>query len=140
MKIKQDVKIILIFQVVKLREIFTKINELKYSLVNVIVKIISAELLIKKQNINLILLKVVGADESGIIHMIMKNELIKYAKINKELIIRNAKLEEIDGYVYIVCDEICDVFESSSILNISGDNLGVNFSEIKINKFDNEIF
>lgn len=86
------------------------------------------------------MIKVLAADDSGMIYVIMKNDTINHAKINNELIIRNAKIEEINGHIFIVCDEMCNIFESSNMIYLSAQALKINFSEIGINKLDYQLF
>jgi hypothetical protein len=140
LKTNLHVKYFNLLLVRKLRDIFTNINEMKYDLVNVIVKILSTELLITKGNANLSLIKILAGDDTGMINVILKNDFMKYTKINKELIIRNAKIEEINGHIYIVCDELCSVFDSSNMINFTSDSYKINFSDIKIEMLIYELF
>ena len=116
------------------------VNELRFEMINVIVKVISTDLLITKRVANLSVIKILAADDTGMINIILKNDLIKYAKINKELIIRNAKLNELNGHIFIICDELCSIFESSNLISITPNTFLVNFSEICIKKLKNELF
>jgi hypothetical protein len=109
-------------------------------MINVIVKVISTDLLITKRTANLSVIKILASDDTGMVHIILKNDLIKFAKINKELIIRNAKINELNGHIYIICDELCSIFESSNLITITPNSFLVNFSEICINKLKIELF
>ena len=132
-----------------MKEIFINVNELKNDIINTIVKIISSDILIRK-NINtypndeLCLLQCLVADETGTFNVIFKNENIKFAKLGKEIIIRDAKLEIINGYLILVCDENSILFESNNLINFnSGLNVSLdifaNFSKIKIKTLDRAI-
>jgi hypothetical protein len=139
----------IIFLVYKLKEIFTNINEIKnYTQINLIVKIISTEILIRK-TINpgslsgpgdeLILLQVCIADDTGTMKAIFKNENIKFAKIGENIIIRECKVETINGNIILICDENCHIFQSTGLFDnnsIQANVLEVNYSNIKLNNCD----
>jgi hypothetical protein len=100
--------------------------------------------MIKKQNSdsdnNLTLLQAVISDDTGTFNVIFKNELIKYAKLNNEIIIRNAKVEIINGYLFLICDDNSTIFESKiSNIKINMDSLELNYSKIKISKLQYEL-
>ena len=138
--------------VYKLKEIFININEIKnYTPVNVIVKILSTEILIRK-TINpgsmsgpgeeLLLLQVCIADDTGTMNAIFKNENIKFMKIGEEVIIRNAKIEVINGNIILISDENSNIFPSKGIIDLNSmpmEMLELNYSKIKLQmrQFDN---
>jgi SET domain-containing protein len=73
---------------------------------------------------------------------IFKNENIKFAKIGEEVIIRNAKIEVINGNIILISDENSNIFPSKGIIDINSmpiEVLELNYSKIKLQmwQFDN---
>lgn len=120
--------------VYKLKDLFLNINSVKFKTINLIVKVITSEIIIKK-NINqgeeLALMQVVIADETGCMNAIFKNENIKFAKIGEELILRDAKLVILNKNIFIVCDEVTNIFPYSGNI-LSQINLEINYSKVKV--------
>jgi len=127
-----------------LREIFININELKSSTFNTIVRIISTDILIKKKinntNDELALLQILVADDTGCINAIFNDNFIKFVNIGREIIIRNVKIEIINGHVILICDENCILFESNNLITDFSNCLEKNYSKIKLNKLEKNIF
>ncbi len=129
------------------------VNKLTNETLNTIVKIISTDILIKKKlndnspNLNankndeLKLMKVLVSDSTGSINAIIKDDLIKFMKIGQEVIMRNAKIEVINGHLMLICDENAVIFESNNLISNSdcANKLNNNFSSIKLNKLEDNI-
>jgi hypothetical protein len=123
--------------VYKINEIFLDINKLKERTINTMVQVISTDLLIKKQlsqNEELKLLSITAADDTGSVSIILKNENIQHAVIGHHVIIRDVKIEMINGYIVLVADENSKIYENKTkSANASFENLEKNFSRVKIN-------
>ncbi len=120
--------------VYKLKELFVNINSVKFETVNIIVKVVTSEIIIKK-NINqgeeLAIMQVVVADDTGCINAIFKNENIKFAKIGEELILRDAKVIFLNKNIFLVCDEVTNIFINSAN-KLNKINIGINYSKVKL--------
>ncbi len=67
----------------------------------------------------------------------MKNENIDHIKIDGEIILRNAKVDIINGFIMLICDENTAIYESKQ--KAFATNLITNYSKIKISKINYEI-
>ena len=75
---------------------------------NIIIKVVSTEILIRKNTNNekeLILLQVVISDNTGMMNAIFKNDNIRFAKIGQEIIIRDAEINILNGNIFLICNE-----------------------------------
>lgn len=69
----------------------------------------------------------------------LKNENIKFAKIGESIIIRECRVEIINGNIIIICDENCHIFQYKGLLDnnsIQANVLDINYSNINLNSCD----
>ncbi len=140
MKNKKLCKYVLIL-VYKLDEIFQNINTILNEQISLIAMIISTDILIKKRispTEEIKLLSCTIADDKGSISAIVKNENIGHIKIGTEVILRNVKVDIINGYIVLICDENTAIYDNKQ-KRILCPNTIINISKIKINKIDYEI-
>lgn len=129
-------------KVLKIREIFSEINELKSSVISTVVKIISTDyMIIKQDNINEDpkIIQVTVGDETGFLSALLINENIDKIKIGQEVILRNAKVRIIKGYIFIICDNDSKIFQSKNLIDEDLNFQKVNFSKYKLNCLDKNI-
>lgn len=61
-------------------------------------------------------------------------EAIRHFKIGQDLLILKAKLSLINGYLRLICDEKTSIFEKENL--IKNTNMELNYSQLKINSYD----
>ena len=129
----------------KIKEIFGEINSLKNSLVSLVIKIISTDYMIIKQN-NLNsesddrdrIIQITVGDETGFLSVLVLNKNIEKIKIGEEIILRNVKIRILKNYLYLICDDDSKIFKSNGlIMNLNSSNL--NFSRQTLNYFNYDI-
>ena len=99
------------------------------------IQVVSTDILIKKNlnhNQDLKLLSLTISDDTGYMSAIFKNDHINLAKIGNQLIIRNAHIEFIDGYILLTCDENTNIYENKNNM-VEYSKVETNYSKIKIN-------
>ena len=69
---------------------------------------------------------------------IFKNDHINLARIGNQLIIRNAHIEVIDGYIILACDENTTIYENKNNMVVVS-KVETNYSKIKINLINYEL-
>lgn len=110
--------------VIKIKEIFTSINTVNDTRVNIIAKVLSQDVLIFNHNKdNLSQKKIIQihiADDTAAIKVIVTNSNLTLNP-GEELIFRNALISVIKEKIFVICDE-------SSLIIQSKDNLLMNSS------------
>ena len=129
--------------VIKLKEIFLNINEIKNERVDLIATVISTEVLIKKvikTDEAMAGMSVTLCDDTGIMNGILFNDKIKFAKIGKTVIIRSARVEILNGFLYLILDVHSNIFEyNDQLLANKKMNLENNYSNIKLTLINTDL-
>ena len=110
--------------VIKIKEIFTCINTVNDTRVNIIAKVLSQDVLIFNHNKDISsqrkIIQIHIADDTAAIKAIVTNSNLTL-KPGEELIFRNALISVIKEKIFVICDE-------SSLIIQSKDNLLMNSS------------
>ena len=110
--------------VIKIKEIFTCINKVNDTRVNIIAKVLSQDVLIFNHNKDISsqrkIIQIHIADDTAAIKAIVTNSNLTL-KPGEELIFRNALISVIKEKLFVICDE-------SSLIIQSKDNLLMNSS------------
>jgi hypothetical protein len=101
------------------------------------IQVISTDIMIKKQisSEELKLLSITGADDSGTIKLILKNDNIPFAAIGSQLILRNIYVELINDYIILIANENTKIYENPK-KPVKSDHLENNYSSIKISSIN----
>lgn len=108
-----------------------------------IAKVVNTDVLIKKQNCDqdVKLMKATICDSAGMMGILLKDDWINKTKLGDNFIFRSLKVQILDGYVYLLCDENSQVFPFKESIKLNMANLRTtkNFSKVKTVKYDKNL-
>jgi len=127
---------------VKIQEIFSEINQFKACVISIVCKILSTDYMIIKQNNSMEdpkIVQITVGDESGFMSALILNENINKIKIGEEVILRNAKVRLIKGFIFLVCDDDSKIFSSKNLIDDMINFHNINYSKYNLNWLDKNI-